>query len=225
MAHILDNPIWWALNDHCKHLGQGTDQVKCFHPDVAPFAAVQADTPDNFQSLFNQIQEEQVVVIFSPKPDLDPAPLNIIANIPGIQMVFEGKVETSDNVDEIVELREDEVSQMIALTQIAQPGPFSKQTIEFGAYNGIYDGKSLIAMAGERLRAGQFTEISAVCTYPDYAGKGLARKLVTHRVKAIIASGSIPYLHVKTDNARAINLYEKMGFVTRSDMNFYILKR
>lgn len=225
MAHILENPIWWALNDNCKHLGQGTDQVKCFHPDVAPFAAVIANTPDNFQSLFNQIQEEQVVVMFSPKPDLDPAPLSIIANIPGIQMVFEGELETSDNLDEIVDLGEEEVSQMIALTQIAQPGPFAKRTIEFGAYNGIYDGESLVAMAGERLRAGQFTEISAVCTHPDYAGRGFARKLVTHRVQAIIASGGIPYLHVKSDNARAINLYERLGFVTRSDMNFYILKR
>ncbi len=227
MNHILDKPIWWALHDDCKHLGQGSDQVKIFHPEVAPFAAVSSDTTDNFQGLYERIQNEQVVVMFSPKQDLDPAPLNIIANIPGIQMVFEGKVEASEpeSLTEIVELGEAQIPEMLALSQIAQPGPFSKRTIEFGGYNGIYRVENLVAMLGERLRTGQFTEISAVCTHPDYAGKGFARKLLTHIVGKITAEGRVPYLHVRLDNTGAIELYRKLGFVKRSDMNFYVLKK
>lgn len=225
MEHILDNPIWWALHDDCEHLGQGSDQVKIFHPEVAPFAAVNADTPANFQSLYEGVQNERVVVMFSPKQDLDPSPLTIIANIPGIQMVFEGKAETSESLHEIVDLREAQIPKMLELTQIAQPGPFSKRTIEFGGYSGINEGERLVAMAGERLRTGHFTEISAVCTHPDYAGKGFARKLVMHTVAQITAKGQTPYLHVKSDNTRAIELYRKLGFEKRSDMYFYVLSR
>lgn len=225
MTHILDNPIWWALHDESKHLGQGSDQVRIFYPEVAPFAAVSADTPNNFQGLYERIQDEQVVVMFSPKQDLDPAPLNIIANIPGIQMVFEGRVEASESRSEIVDLGEAQIPQMLALTQIAQPGPFSRRTIEFGGYYGIYQGENLVAMSGERLRTGRFTEISAVCTHPDYAGRGFARKLVTQIVRKITAEGRVPYLHVKSDNTRAIDLYRKVGFVKRSNMNFYVLKK
>lgn len=225
MKHILDNPIWWALHNDFKHLGQGSDQVKIFHPEVAPFAAVSADTTENFQGLYERLQNEQVVVMFSPKQDLDPSPLNIVANIPGIQMVFEGQVETSESLHEIVDLREAQIPKMLELTQIAQPGPFSKRTIEFGGYSGLYDGERLVAMAGERLRTGHYTEISAVCTHPDYAGKGFARKLVMHTVAQITAKGQTPYLHVKSDNTRAIELYQKLGFVKRSDMNFYVLSR
>ena len=225
MIHILDNPIWWALQDDCKHLGQGSDQVKLFDPEVAPFAAIGADTPEDFLALYNRIQDEQVVVMFSPEQALDPSPLNLRANIPGIQMVFEGRVEASESKTEIVELKKAQIPQMLTLTKIAQPGPFSNRTIEFGAYSGIYDGECLVAMAGERLKAGHMTEISAVCTHPDYVGRGFARRLVMHMVKKITREGRIPYLHVRSDNNRAVDLYQKLGFIKRSEMNFYVLSR
>jgi ribosomal protein S18 acetylase RimI-like enzyme len=225
MTHILDNPIWWALNGESRQLGQGTDELKYFFPEVSPFAALNAHTPKNFSSLFEVFKEDQIVVMFSPKNDLDPSPWTIVDKIPGLQMVFEGEIPQEVQAADIVELGEQHVARMLALTQIAPPGPFSQRTIEFGGYNGIFSGEDLVAMAGERLRAGTYTEISAVCTHPDYAGRGFARRLIMHKVKQITAAGRVPYLHVKSENTIAADLYQRMGFVIRSEMNFYILKR
>jgi len=63
------------------------------------------------------------------------------------------------------------------------------RTIEFGGYLGIRHGGSLVAMAGERLRPPGFTEISAVCTDPEFRGQGQATRLTMAVVAAILARG------------------------------------
>ena len=221
----LDNPIWSDLTSDNQHLGTGTDKAKYFLSDVAPFAAVQEDTFENFQTLSDLSAEGQVVVLFSPKDKLDPTPLSIIDKIPGIQMIFEGEVDKSVLGEEVSLLTDQDVPEMLALTALAQPGPFLQRTILFGGYYGIFDGDKLVAMGGERLQGDLYTEISAVCTHPDYAGRGFARKLLTQIITNIMEGGRVPYLHVRSDNTRAIALYARIGFVQRSVMNFYILKK
>jgi len=44
-------------------------------------------------------------------------------------------------------------------------------------------------MAGERLRPPGFTEISAVCTDPEFRGQGQATRLTMAVVAAILARG------------------------------------
>ena len=225
MTAHLDNPIWSALTSDCKPLGNGTQVAKCFLPDVAPFGAVQEDTFENFQALYDLCAAEQVVVLFSPKDQLDPAPWTMINQVPGIQMVFEGAIVPSALENRTVPLRENDVPQMLALTSLTQPGPFLPRTIEFGGYYGIFEGEMLVAMGGERLQGDLSTEISAVCTHPDHAGRGFANAILTRVIENIKQKGRLPYLHVRADNTNAIALYRKMGFVQRSVMNFYILKR
>ena len=48
-----------------------------------------------------------------------------------------------------------------------------------GQYLGIFDGDRLVAMAGERMTLAGFVEVSAVCTHPDYRGRGYAKQLVS----------------------------------------------
>jgi predicted GNAT family acetyltransferase len=45
-------------------------------------------------------------------------------------------------------------------------------------------------MAGERLQSSAFTEISAVCTHPEFRGHGYARDLTTFLASQILAAGS-----------------------------------
>ncbi len=56
--------------------------------------------------------------------------------------------------------------------------PFGRRTRVMGRYLGIREDGRLLAMAGERLRLGAATEISAVCTDPSARGRGLATTLV-----------------------------------------------
>lgn len=113
---------------------------------------------------------------------------------------------------------------MLALTKISPPGPFMEKTIRFGGYEGIFAGGHLVAMAGHRFLSGPYVEISAVCTHPEYIGKGYARALINNQIRQLRSAGKIPYLHVRADNTRALKIYQDMGFVIRTEMIIYILK-
>ena len=54
------------------------------------------------------------------------------------------------------------------------------------------DGR-LAAMAGERLQSIAFAEISAVCTHPEFRGRGYARDLTTFLAAQILAAGKTPF--------------------------------
>ncbi len=75
------------------------------------------------------------------------------------------------------------------------------------------DGK-LIGYAGIA-RLGRITpyeyEIHTVGVDPEYQGQGIGRRLVSEILQ--LASGSVVFLEVRTDNAPAIGLYESFGFV------------
>jgi hypothetical protein len=45
--------------------------------------------------------------------------------------------------------------------------------LSLGDFWGIKIGGRLIAMAGERMKQPGYTELSGVCTHPDFRGKGL----------------------------------------------------
>jgi ribosomal protein S18 acetylase RimI-like enzyme len=223
MTAILDNPIWFALSSEQASLGWGNRDVRYFDGEVAPFGGLREYTAENFRLLFDLVPNGRVVVLFSPDSDLDCSPWDIQVKMPGYQMIFEGSVPKQDERIEVVTLQKHNVPQMLALTAQTQPGPFLNRTIEFGHYSGIFQNGELVAMGGQRLRSGGFTEISAVCTHPEHIGKGYAKTLIEEQVRLIHANGDTAYLHVRSDNARAVALYEHMGFVTRCDMYFYIL--
>ena len=115
---------------------------------------------------------------------------------------------------------------MLALTALTKPGPFAERTIRMGRYYGLRspDGR-LMAMAGERMTSSDFTEISAVCTHPEFAGRGLGRILVSHVLAQLLAEGRQPILHVKTENDGAKRLYERLGFRANGVMSFVVMKQ
>jgi predicted GNAT family acetyltransferase len=80
-------------------------------------------------------------------------------------------------------------------------------------------------MAGERFRFPGHTEVSGVCTHPDFRGRGLARRLSTAVAASIEARGERPFLHAWKTNVAAITLYESLGFELRAEVNVAVLKR
>jgi predicted GNAT family acetyltransferase len=67
-------------------------------------------------------------------------------------------------------------------------------------------------MAGERLFAYPFREISGVCTRPGHEGRGFARNLVQLLIARQLQRNEMPFLHVVKANINAKRIYEKMGF-------------
>jgi ribosomal protein S18 acetylase RimI-like enzyme len=119
----------------------------------------------------------------------------------------------------------DDVDEMLALVAATEPGPFERRTIELGPYLGVRAGGRLVAMAGERFRCAGYTEVSAVCTDPEYRGRGLASLLTRAVVAGIRARGEEAFLHTLDRNVTAIRVYESLGFTTRTTCEVAVVRR
>jgi len=224
MQHVLDNPAWNALISGNKHLANGNGEVKYFDREVSPFVGFRDYSTENFQLLLDLLpHQREVRMITTPIETEIPAQWKVLREIKGLQMVYDIEKAPVEPELELTLLTDAHVPQMLALTKLTNPGPFDLRTIEFGQYYGVFDGDKLVAMTGQRMHVFNYAEVSAVCTHPDYTGKGYARQLLTHHVNRIKAASEIPFLHVRYNNDRAIKVYESIGFYTRQEVYFYLM--
>lgn len=224
MAHVLDNPAYYALATGNQQLSNGNTQIKYFSKEVAPFVGLKNNSAEEFKALYDLLPDEGPFVFVSAQQTDIPTPWQVAAAIPGCQLVYNGDVLPVDESN-LVELTDRDIPQMLELTALTNPGPFLQRTIDFGYYVGIFEGKKLVAMAGQRMNPSPYAEISAVCTHPDHTGKGYARQLLAFHINRIKAEGNIPFLHARADNERAVNIYKDMGFDMRSEVYFYVIKK
>ena len=225
MDHVLDNPVWNALISGNQSLSFGTKTIKYFSDDVAPFVGFKEYTFENFNILYNNIKDGRRCAVISANEIAFPDSWKIIEHLNVLQMVYTSPSVTFVNNKNIVSLEDQNTEEMIQLTQLTHPGPFKNGTISFGHYEGIFDNGKLVAMAGQRLHPSPYTEISAVCTHPDFLKKGLASQLILSQVHRILSVSEIPFLHVLTDNAKAIKLYNELGFTKRSKIHIYLIEK
>lgn len=225
MTHILDNPAWHALISGNRSLAHGSGPVRYFGDDVSPFAGLEENSIEQFNVLSRHITVDRPLAIVSPTANAVPAPWTIIQQIAVWQMIYTGTPNKLQLLTPIVQLGSADVPEMLKLTKLTNPGPFEQNTLRFGHYEGIYEGDQLIAMAGQRMNPMPYAEISAVCTHPDFLGRGLATQLLIRQIHRIKAAGEIPFLHVKSENLRAIDVYRKLGFEKRKEVVIYIVQK
>ena len=219
----LENPFWSALNTHHAHLAVVNELARRYPADIAPFAGVAAADPRAVAQLEQLVSPGESLYLLGLVPDLGPAwTVEKRSSLP--QMVCDAPLEARPGPD-WVELNEAHRADMLGLTALVFPGFFRARTLLMGRYIGIYDGGRLVAMAGERLRVDGYQEISAVCTHPDYAGRGYAQRLVTEVSNAARARGFTPFLHVYRENERAVSVYERLGFAVRKELPLWHVKR
>jgi len=227
VKHPLDNPVYHALISGDAHLAQGTGLVRYFDEAVSPFAGIADGHEEGFQDLFTQLPPSRKILYATTTPVDEPAGWKQRAYIKGVQFVFDGKLshDTSMFNGSIEPLTAENATVMVQLAALTKPGPFDMRTIEFGSYYGIFENSRPAAMTGQRLHVYDYAEVSAVCTHPDFLGKGYATMLLRHQLGLILANNKLPFLHVRADNARAIAIYERLGFRLRGPMHFYFLAR
>lgn len=218
----LDNPVWHSLSESHEKFALNYDEIKFYNPDYCPFGGFTSN--GNILEATNQyalICNNFFIVGENPKVSDS---LRLTKELICLQMIVREKIQvTLEN--EIIKLTENHSNELIDLVNLVQPGYFKPKTFLLGDYFGIFKNGKLIAIAGERMKMNDFTEVSAILTHPEHTGKGYAKQLIAHVVNKILSEERIPFLHVVENNVGAIKLYEKLGFTTRRKMSFWNIVR
>jgi ribosomal protein S18 acetylase RimI-like enzyme len=222
--HPLDHPIWSALTSRQQALAEGGALACRYPPAIAPFAAMVDTSPQSFAALHALMSPSDMAVLFTPDPVTPPAEFKILLAETGEQMIGT-PAESAIRGAEIVTLGVDDVPDMMALTELTKPGPFTQRTHELGTFLGIRIEGQLVAMTGERMKPANYTEMTAVCVHPDHRGRGYAQALLAAVSRQILARGEVPMLHVFSSNSSAIALYRRQGMEIRRRLWVTVLQR
>jgi predicted GNAT family acetyltransferase len=221
--HPLDHPVWNALITRQGALAEGGVLARRYPPAIAPFAAMTDMSPQSFAALRALMSRSDHAVLFTLDPVNPPAEFKLLLAKTGEQMI--GTPEASIRTVDIVTLGADDVPAMMELTKLTNPGPFALRTHELGTFLGIKVEGRLVAMAGERMKPANYTEITAVCVHPASRDRGYAQILLGAVSRQILARGEIPFLHVFSDNDNAIALYRRQGMEIRRRICVTVLER
>ena len=222
--HPLDRPIWSALTTGQQALAEGGALALRFPTAIAPFADMADMSARSFAALGALMSGSEIAVLFTPDAVSAPAEFKILLADTGEQMTGTPAESAIAGV-EIVTLGAADVPEMLALTELTKPGPFSARTHELGVFLGIRVDGALVAMTGERMKPGNYTEMTAVCVHPDHRGRGYAQMLLGAVARQIVARGEIPFLHVFSNNSSAIALYQRQGMEIRRRLHVTVLQK
>lgn len=221
-AHPLDRPVWSALTSRQASLGLGDGRALRFDPAYALFAAAADASAESTAALgtLNTSPNGMGLVETGPMP-LPPG-ARVRAQADCVQMVA-STLTVGGKTVAFEPLGEADAAEMLALATLTVPGPFFDRTHRLGDFIGIRQDGRLIAMAGERMKPDGFTEVSGVCTHPDFRGLGYAGALMRVVTQRILERGEQAFLHVYAAHTATIALYETLGFRVRTTVTYTVL--
>jgi ribosomal protein S18 acetylase RimI-like enzyme len=221
---LLDNPVWHALTGPLSRFAarHSTTDLVHFDPEVSVFSAVDRIDDAMWQRIGDLVGVDGSCGLFRDVVESPPDGWEELFRGPCWQMVA-GPIPEPLGL-EAVPLGPEDHSEMLALAERTEPGPFQLRTPDLGRFVGVRRDGRLVAMAGERFRVPGYVEISAVCTHPDARGEGLAAELTLNAAHAIRAGGDEAFLHVLESNENAVRLYQKLGFVIRRKVDVVFIQ-
>lgn len=224
-SSVLNNPIWHALTTAHAHFAEGDDLARRYPTDIGPLTGMREQSPQAYASLAQILGPDDVSVLF-----LESAPSlsdgwRLLQCFPMEQMICPVSPQINHHGFTIEKLATEDVPAMRELAEATEPGPFRRRTIELGGYKGIHVDGRLASMTGQRCNLTDFIEVSAVCTWPEFRGRGYANALVSTVANGVVEQNKTPFLGVRQDNANAIRVYEKAGFKIRRTLYVVVLKR
>lgn len=219
---LLDRPVWSALTGRWSDLAIVRGAARRLSPEYGLFAAARDMSEPGLADLGALVVAHGEVGLMEAEP-WPAAPGTVSTTAVCHQMVAHDLTAAAEAGLQILPLGEADAPQMLELATLTRPGPFFSRTHELGEFIGVKVDGRLVAMAGERMRAEGFTEVSAVCTHPEARGRGYAATLMSRVAERIVARGETPFLHTYADNVGAIALYERLGFVFRREIILTLL--
>lgn len=230
LAHPLDRPVWSALNTRVapfaiRRAQDGGTAVR-LDPDVGVFVAAADDTPASRTLLDALCREYPGAGLVEPEGEPIAAVLPdvpVLSQASCVQMTAAALTAGHQDDLDILTLGEADADEMLALATLTRPGPFRRGTLRLGGFIGVRREGRLIAMAGERMKVEGYSELSGVCTHPDFRGQGLAGVLSRTVVSRILARGEQAFLHAYAEHTATVAFYESLGFSVRARMTYTVL--
>lgn len=223
--HPLDTVIYSALTTRQAHLAYSRGRAVSFRREYNLLSALTEPTTAALEELAELRGEDKEAGVLFNMGKVPEIPKVWSARVvPVTQMICE-KANLVPVTENFVDLTAEDVPAMTELTSLTRPGPWRPKTIEMGRYIGIKIDGRLAAMSGERMRVPGYTEVSAVCTHPDFTGRGYAAQLMSVIMQGIFDRGEGTFLHVLSTNDRAIGIYEKLGFRKRYEFDYAVMRK
>jgi ribosomal protein S18 acetylase RimI-like enzyme len=227
-SDALDNPIWNSLATRHAHFAIGAHighgLARRYHGDIGPLSAFQEPTIEAYADLAAIVPVGDVAVLFLEDSVEIPAGWQLLRGGTLVQMVCPRVPDQPALASAILRMKPVDFPEMVALAGLTEPGPFRDQTAKLGEFVGIRVDGRLAAMAGQRLAPTGFVEVSAVCTHPDFRGRGYAQALVAAVTRNIHSEGRVPFLTSFEANTGAVRIYQQVGFVHRRTFQLAVLK-
>jgi ribosomal protein S18 acetylase RimI-like enzyme len=225
----LDTPIWTALTTKQAQLAHTSALARRFQPEMTLLGALAVNTAMAFDSLAQLIQRDSVNLYFISPPQI-PTGWEIVRAVELRQMVQETETPPPDPqrsaTPEIIELTPADVPEMSVVYTATRPGRMLCPRIQkLGQFLGVREEGKLVAMGGLRLHIAGYREITTVATRPGHEGRGYATAVVRALVERVRLRGERPFLTVRTDNTRAIEIYRRLGFKERTVLYSQTIRR
>jgi ribosomal protein S18 acetylase RimI-like enzyme len=225
---LLDNPILNSLRTSHSSLALVYGTARRFPADIGPLSGVPDQSEESYEDLRVLAGPQGVVALFLDEPPAPPAGWTLLRGGLLDQMVCQEPQQRRPHLlpldAEMRPLAAADTREMVDLATLTEPGPFHLRTIELGVFFGIFLNCRLVAMAGQRLSLPGYVEVSAVCTHPDFRGRGYAPALMSTVMEHILAQGKTPILHSFSSNAAAIAVYRGLGFAFRRSFHLAVLR-
>ena len=227
-ATYIPNPIYTALMTADAPFAMSHGLALRFQPDPIPLAPAPDWSDEALQDLAALLNPgEEVWTTIEDDQTMPSVPsLELGKTLRSLQMRYVAN-GPENAFDDVFQLTEADAEAMLSLKQLAYPGFFGLRAPELGSFFGIRDKDTgeLVAMGGERLATAHDHEISAVCTHPQYAGKGYAARIMQAVLAHQKQQGVGSFLHVAAANDRAISLYKRLQFRTEGVIQFVQLRK
>src|SRR4051812_38444087 len=120
--HVLDNPVWHALNTNHARFATGDGLAKRYPDDIAPFIALADASAAAFADLAQIVEPGEKLVLrgFELPPELPGWTIHTRKLI--VQMVSEAPTPVIASDESILTLTEADLPDMLRLVAIAKPG-------------------------------------------------------------------------------------------------------
>jgi GNAT superfamily N-acetyltransferase len=221
---LLDNPIWNSLVTEHAPFAVGGLLARRYRSEIGPLSGVREVSAEALAELASIVPAADVAVLFLEERIQFPPGWQVVRDGTLVQMLCAAEPSEPEPAERIERLGPADFAEMVALATLTEPGPFRDGTATLGGFVGIRVDGRLAAMAGRRLSPTGFAEVSAVCTHPEFRGRGLARALVAAVSRKIFAAGLTPFLTSLEANAGAIRVYEQVGFTIRRRFELAVVK-